>query len=88
MELYTNWKKQNLNEYDIISSDIFASKIIGLTLTEYCLARKYICSIQHDRCDCSSVIQTANLVLRHGITSMANVFKTDYPNVTYHTHHA
>lgn len=83
MELYKNWKKKNLSEYETINSDIYASKIDGLTLEEYCLARKYLCSTQHNDCDCDSMIQAANIVLKDGIISMATVFKTIYPNVTY-----
>lgn len=75
MELYKNWKKQNLSEYETIN-DIYASKIDGLTLEEYCMARKYLCSTQHNQCDCNSMIQAANIILKDGIVSMATVFKT------------
>lgn len=88
MELYKNWKKQNLSEYKTINNDIYASKIDGLTLEEYCLARKYLCSTQHNQCDCNAMIQAANVILKDGIVSMATVFKTIYPNVTYHAQNA
>jgi hypothetical protein len=85
VELYENWKKQNLSEYETVNNNIlYASKIHGLTLGQYCLARRYLCSAQHNQCDCNSMIQAAEIVLKHGIVSMATVFKTVFPNVTYH----
>lgn len=84
MEIYEKLPGQ-LSEYKTISSNIYSSKITELTLKEYCTARIFVCHNQHAKCTlCQPMIHAAELIMREGIISMSKVFRTVFPNVTYH----
>ena len=95
MEIYVQNKKQTPSEYTIVNCNIYLSKSVGLTLQEYCIARKHF--PQHTKqvsplftrnCDCNAMIQVAEMILREGIITLSSVFKAIFPNVTYHSHNA
>ena len=78
--------------YLSLSDKVFLSNCNGLTLKEYCLVCKYICSIKHTKkdsiCSCPLMIQAATMVLNEGIIKLSTVFRTVFPNVTYRSSNA
>ena len=77
---------QALSNYNTVSSDVFTSNFIGLTLSQYCIVREYYCAKNHKACtQCRAMIQAARTILMNGIVPMADVFKDVFPGVTYHS---
>ena len=66
--------------YLSLSDKVFLSNCNGLTLKEYCLVCKYICSIEHTKkdsiCSCPLMIQAATMVLNEGIIKLSTVYVT------------
>ena len=69
-----------------INENVYMSKAEGLTLKEYCEVREYICKNDHNgkNCDCNLMANA----LHEEIVPLARVFKTVFPNVTYHSRNA
>lgn len=103
VDVYEQNKKQTPSEYKTIDSNIYSSKVVGLTLHEYCIARKHYCKEKHlpyhatqvspalsthTSCDCNAMIKAAEIVIQEGIVTLSSVFKAVFPNVTYQSHNA
>ena len=85
VNMYVHYRGQGLSEYDTVSEGIFVSKFHGLTLAEYCTARKYHCHQNHGQpcTNCMSMIQAAQIILNRGIVPLSAVFKQVFPTITY-----
>ena len=80
-----------LSNYEQQSDSVSVSKLNQLSLQEYCQARKVYCSLYHNRSlcpDCTNTIKAAEIILEAGICTMSSVFRTVFPEVTYHTPYA
>lgn len=78
-------KSRDLSNYIV---NVYASKMEGLTLTEYCNVLSFLHFhhlVVNPTCDCSSMIEAASLVLESGIVLLSHVFKSVFPDVTYHS---
>ena len=82
---YVHYRSQELSEYCTVSKGIYVNKFQGLTLAEYCAARKYHCQHTHTQpcTNCMSVIQAAQIILNCFIVPLSAVFKEVFPTVTY-----
>ena len=82
---YIHCRGQGLSEYDTVSEGIYVSKVQGLTLVEYCTARKYHCKQNHDQpcTNCMSMIQAAQIIVDRGIVPVSTIFKQVFPTITY-----
>ena len=87
MDIYRTVQKQNVSNYQVLSEDVCVSVVEDLTLHEYCLAQiQYYNSNHRQPCSrCTPVVKSAQIVLEQGIISMSKLFKTAFPNVTYHS---
>ena len=88
MDMYIKLKTQALGEYNQLSSNVFSSKIVGLSLEEYCIVRQRYCELNHNSKSCSecpAMIKVPQIVLDKGIVPMAEVFRTAFTSVTYHS---
>ena len=85
---YSYLEKTNLSDYITLTENIYASKVTGLTLSEYCKARRFHCINNHKKCsECNSMIHAAIIVLEEGIVTLKHVFTTIFPFVTYNAKH-
>ena len=71
-EPFFNLIRSNLSDYNTLSEDIYASKITGLTLTEYCRVRNFYCMNKHINCnECNCMIQAARIVTKKSRCGMS-----------------
>ncbi len=81
----------DLSNYEQQSDSVSVSKFNQLSLEEYCQARKAYCSSYHKNSlclDCTNMIKAAEIILEVGICTLSSVFRTVFPDVTYHTPYA
>ena len=83
--IYIQFQSQALSEYISVSNNVFMSKFQGLTLAEYCTARRHYCSQNHNTTckSCNSKIQAAQMIVEGVILPMSTVSKKVFPAVTY-----
>ena len=81
----------DLSNYEQQSDSVSVSKLTQLSLKEYCQARKAYCSLYHKKTfcpECTNMIKAAEVIQEVGICTLSSVFKTVFPEVTYHTPYA
>ena len=57
VDIYTHLRTLKLGDFN---SDVLSSKVVGLTLSEYCIARQAYCQIHHTlsgHSDCESFLK-------------------------------
>ena len=87
VDIYSKFHTQKLSDFNIVSSDVFSSRVRGITLSEYRIARRAYCQMYHtpSPCsDCESFLKAADMILENGIEALSVVFKAAFPAVTYH----
>ena len=88
MDIYIKLKTQALGEYNQLSSNVFSSKVVGLSLEEYCIVWQRHCELNHNSKSCTeypAMIKAAQIVFDKEIVPMAQVFRTAFTSVTYHS---
>ena len=88
MDIYSNLKTQALSEYNEVSTNVFSSKIEGLSLEEYLIVAQHYCQVKHasSTCTkCSGIIKAGQMVQSKGIVPLVEVFKSSFQSVTYHS---
>lgn len=87
-----NSNRKRFPIYSTLSNGLISiSSSVGLSLTEFIQVLKHICSIKHHKavkCDCSSMIQVAEIVLKEGIIKLPDLFRSVFPHVSYRSIHA
>ena len=87
LTLYSNSRKLPLSQYNSVSSNVYTTNLRDLSLKDYCTARKYYCELYHHKCvqQCESMIKAGTAVLENGVLPLRTVFRTYFPDVTYHS---
>jgi len=90
--LYLNLKTQNLCDLQNckIADGIYQSKLKGLKLSQFVLARQAYCSKFHtSSCsDCCCLINVAKEVMKSGIVEVPSTFRKCFQNVNYKSYNA
>ena len=88
LTLYSDSRKLPLSQYNTVSSNVYTTNVRNLSLKDYCIARKYYCELHHNtKCtqQCDSMINAGRAVLENGVLPLRTVFRTYFPDVTYHS---
>ena len=86
VDIFCENQRKKLSECDVLDSVVYVSKFQGLSLQEYCDVKYILCETNHAAekfCDCKALINCAITVLNVGIISLSQVFRNNFPNVTY-----
>jgi len=60
-----------------------------MSLQEYAKVLPKHCEMHHKKCHhCDKLVSAANMILSNGLIQLAQVFKTVFPTITYHSHNA
>lgn len=92
LNIYSKLSTQ-VGDYTKLGDDgiVCVSKVTDLSLAEYCEVRTQYCLLRHDqqKCfECRSLVRAGQMILSDGICSLAQVFKTAFPCIDYHSSHA
>ena len=70
-----------------LSDEVTVSNFTCMSLQEYVnkvLPKHFEMHYKH----CDKVVNAANMILSNGLMQLAQVFKTVFPSITYHSHNA
>ena len=90
LPIYLSYAQSDSSKFIVVNDAICVSKVNQLTLHEYIEVRSYVCLYHHDSdcTKCPPMLSAAKMIVTNSICPLPNIFKTFFPNVTYHSYQA